>query len=82
VIAKALIKIKFISLVNLIMDRKVVTELIQGDCNPAKIREEMSRLIEDVDYRNEMLNNFDALRKELGEGGASEKVARSLLKTI
>lgn len=82
VIAKALIKIKFISLVNLIMDRKVVTELIQEDCNPDKIREEMSRLIEDVDYRNEMLNNFDALRKELGEGGASEKVAWSLLKTI
>lgn len=81
-IAKRLIKIKFISLVNLIMDREVVKELIQNDCNPRRIRMELTQILKGGDKRNEMLKDFAELKEILGGGGASKKVAQSLLKTI
>ena len=81
-IAKSLIKIKFISLVNLIMDKEIVKELIQDECNPENIHSELSKMIGDAEYRNTMKLSFEELRQRLGESGASKKVARSLLKTI
>lgn len=81
-IAKRLIKIKFISLVNLIMDREVVKELIQIDCNPIQIREEVEKIIIGGDKRQSLLNDYKEMKEILGSGGASKKVAQSLLKTI
>jgi lipid-A-disaccharide synthase len=81
-IAKSLIKINYISLVNLIMDKQIVKELIQGECNPFKIREELDLLLNDKNYRQAMLSNFEIMREKLGGQGASKKVAHSLLKTI
>ncbi len=81
-IAKRLVKIKYISLVNLIMDREVVKELIQGDCTAEKIRYELNRILPGGAARNEMEKDFSALTQILGGGGASKKVAQSLLKTI
>lgn len=81
-IAKKLIKVKYISLVNLIMDREVVKELIQKDCNPQLIRAEIERLMLDQDYRSNMEKSFDDLEEKLGGEGASRKVAQFLLKTI
>ncbi|TNE98829.1 MAG: lipid-A-disaccharide synthase [Bacteroidetes bacterium] len=80
-IARSLIKIKYISLVNLIMDNEVVKELIQDECNPKNIRQELDRLMSN-DVNHTMKEQFNDLRNKLGEGGASAKVARSLLKTI
>lgn len=82
VIAKNLIKIKYISLVNLIMDREVVVELIQNECNEKRIREELNLIIEGGSKRKAVLDSYQDLREILGGGGASKKVARSLLKTI
>ena len=81
-IAKRLIKIKYISLVNLIMDKEVVRELIQHACNPDSIRYELSLLLKGGENREKMLAEYSKMRKILGEGGASQKVAQSLLKTI
>lgn len=81
-IAKRLVKIKYISLVNLIMDRQVVTELIQFDCNPERIRAEFEQITVGGLRRSEVLENYAILHQKLGKGGASKKVARSLLKTI
>ena len=81
-IARSLIKINYISLVNLIMDQQIVRELIQGECNPFKIREELDLLLNDKNYREVMLSNFEIMREKLGGQGASKKVAHSLLKTI
>lgn len=81
-IARSLIKINYISLVNLIMDQQIVKELIQGECNPFKIREELDLLLYDKNYREVMLSNFEIMREKLGGQGASKKVAHSLLKTI
>lgn len=81
-IGKQLVDVKFISLVNLIMDREVVKELIQKDCTPEKVYAELNKLIHHADYRQRVLDDYDELQKLLGEGGASANVARSLLKTI
>lgn len=81
-IARTLIKIKYISLVNLIMDKLVVKELIQQECTASNIRQEIELLIENNSYRNEMITNYKEMRLILGQGGASKKVAQSLLKTI
>lgn len=81
-IAKRLIKIKFISLVNLIMDREVVKELIQHECNAEQIKQELMLIMEGGNKREQMLKDYEILKKTLGGGGASKKVAQSLLKTI
>lgn len=79
-IAKRLIKIKYISLVNLIMDRLVVTELIQNDCNPTRIRKELSLILEGGDKRFSMLTDYDELQRKLGGSGVSKRIAQLLLK--
>ena len=81
-IAKRLIKIKYISLVNLIMNREVVKELIQMDCTSGNIEKELKTLLIGGSKREKMLQDFNEMEKILGKGGASEKVAQSLLKTI
>lgn len=81
IIAKQLIKIKYISLVNLIMDKEVVKELIQKECNPSAIQAELEQLLVGGKKRQEMLANYQQLKSILGDGGASEKIARLLLKT-
>lgn len=74
-IAKRLIKIKYISLVNLIMDREVVTELIQEELNTQRIADELSRIINDASSRKKMLVDFAELRTKLGGEGASLRAA-------
>lgn len=81
-IAKRLVKIRFISLVNLIMDREVVKELIQHECNAESIKHELNKIIVGGSDRERMLRDYEELKNKLGSGGASKKVAQSLLKTI
>jgi len=81
-IAKRLVKIKFISLVNLIMDKEVVRELIQDDCTSETIKTELSYILEGGKNRNRILNEYQEMKKILGQGGASKKVAQLMLKTI
>lgn len=81
-IAKRLVKIDFISLVNLIMGKEIVKELIQQECNSNQIVRELDKLINDEGYRQKVLDNYDHMAEKLGGGGASKKVAQSLLKTI
>lgn len=81
-IAKRLVKIKFISLVNLIMDKEVVKELIQNECNSASIYKELKLILKHGENRENMLNEYEKMKKTLGGGGASQKVAHSMLKTI
>lgn len=80
-IAKQLIKIKYISLVNLIMDKEVVKELIQGECNPKTIAAEVDRIIVGGSKREEQLANYKLMKEILGGGGASKTIAQAVLKT-
>jgi len=61
-IAKRIITLKYISLVNLIMDEEVVTELIQGDCNTKRIREELKKIL-DAKYRQNLLQKYEVLEE-------------------
>lgn len=79
-IAKMLVKIKFISLVNLIMDKAVVKELIQEDCNFHNISNELDKLVGLEDYRSQMLANYDLLDQRMGKPGASAKTAGLIIK--
>ncbi len=79
-IARMLVDIKFISLVNLIMDDKIVTELIQEDCTAEKITSELNLIKLNSDGRNIMLTKYDALLKRVGDAGASERAAQSIVK--
>jgi lipid-A-disaccharide synthase len=78
-IARMVVSIKFISLVNLIMDKLVVKELIQEDCNLQQIGTELDLLINDADYRNTMLSNYNELDIRMGQPGASAKTADLIL---
>lgn len=73
-IARQLIKIKYISLVNLIMDKEVITELIQGDMNVKTITKELEKCL-DPDNKNKILQSFAELETKLGGAGASKNAA-------
>lgn len=77
-IARALVNIRFISLVNLIMDRKVVTELIQNDCNALRITQELGNIVQGQGRIN-MMNDYKALSEKMGTAGASERTATLIL---
>jgi lipid-A-disaccharide synthase len=81
-IARRLIKVPYISLVNLIMNREVVKELIQHECNAISITEEMQRILPGGAGRETMLKEYDRLIETLGGSGASAKTANLMLKTI
>ena len=73
-IAKRIITIKYISLVNLIMDKEVVTELIQKQFNKKRLEKELN-LILTQEKREAVFNEYYALERNLGGKGASEKTA-------
>jgi lipid-A-disaccharide synthase len=80
-IAKRIITLKYISLVNLIMDEEIVTELIQDEMNPKRLKEELSKILQ-LENRKIMLEKYDHLEKKLGGAGASEQVANLILHQI
>ncbi len=80
-IAKRIITLKFISLVNLIMDKELVVELIQKDCNPTRIKKELNKLL-DPSYRSILIEQYDQLIARLGGSGASEVTAREIIDNI
>ena len=80
-IARMLVKIKFISLVNLIMDKKVVTELIQEDCNRALLASTLSDIL-DGPSRESMLLDYNALAEVMGTPGASERTAELIIQFL
>jgi lipid-A-disaccharide synthase len=77
-IAKQLIKVKYISLVNLIMDSEIVKELIQADLSEENLKLELDKLLTS-ETRAIMLQNYDTLRKKLGGAGASKKTAELMI---
>lgn len=74
-IGRMVIKVRFISLVNLITDMLAVRELIQKDCNADRIADELDLLINNKEYRDNILENYDLLMEKMGTPGASERTA-------
>jgi len=80
-IAKRVISLKYISLVNLIMDAPVVTELIQGDLNTRNLKVELDKLL-DPAYREKLQRDYQALRERLGNEGASRRTAQAIYNSL
>ena len=81
-LARRLIRVPFISLVNLIMGREVVREMIQDDLRADRIRSELDVLLSDGDPRARMISDLRSLREKLGGPGASMRVADRLWKIL
>lgn len=80
-IGKRLVQVPFISLVNLILDREAVTELIQAEFNTKKLESTLRKLM-DGEEEKRISEAYEELRKKLGEGGASQRVAEHILKEL
>lgn len=80
-IAKRVISLKYISLVNLIMDAPVVTELIQGDLNTRNLKVELDKLL-DPAYRDKLQRDYQALRERLGNERASRRTAQTIYDSL
>ena len=81
-LAKWMIKVKFISLVNLIMDREVVKELIQGDMNEDNLVKELDQLLHNGKRQRKLLEDYEELKDKLGNVGASEKAAGIICESV
>ena len=77
-IAKRIVTLKFISLVNLIMDKEVVTELIQGDFSEKRLKSELEAIL-DGEKREQIFNDYFDLEVKLGGKGASENAAKLIV---
>lgn len=77
-IAKNLVDIKFISLVNLIMDKEVVKELIQNNLHKLSLKNELDRLLFNQEIRSRILEDYDSISEKLGGPGASNRVAEKM----
>jgi lipid-A-disaccharide synthase len=77
-LGKRLIKVPFISLVNLIFGKEIVRELIQDDLNTNNLKVEISKLLNPIN-RKQLIENYQSLRKMLGGKNASKRVAEIVL---
>lgn len=80
-IAKRIITLKFISLVNLIMDKEVVTELIQSNFNKKRLKKELEIILDEKE-RSKIFVQYYELEKILGGKGASQKTAKLIYSAI
>lgn len=80
-IAKRIITLKYISLVNLIMDQEVVTELIQNDLNTKRLKAELTKILDSYERTKFFMNYYD-LEKKLGGKGASENAAKLIFESL
>ena len=81
-IAKRIVNVEYISLVNLIMKKEVVKELIQNEFNKKNLKVELNKLLKDKIYRDKMIGELEELKKKLGGFGASKKTAELMMKYL
>jgi lipid-A-disaccharide synthase len=81
-IGKKLIKVDFISLVNLIAGRELVKELIQKHYNEAELTYQLNMILSNVHYKAEILDGYDEVRNRIGKESASLNVAYNIIESI
>jgi len=80
-IARRLVQVKYISLVNLIADKPLVRELIQDDLNPANLKSALTEILL-PEKRAELIAGYSELRHLLGDGGASQRTAQAIFRFL
>ena len=81
-LAKMMVHLPYVSLVNLVLGQKVVPELIQGRANPQSIAAEAEEILTSAGIRDRMRAGLAGLRGRLGEGGASGRAAREVAELL
>lgn len=81
-LARYMIKVPFISLVNLIAGREVVKEMIQSKAIPENVTAELNRILNDQSYRQNMLDGYDQIIQTLDTGSASENTAELMVRYL
>ena len=81
-IARKIVKIKYISLGNLIVNRLAFKEFIQQDCNAEALVDEIRDLIENNDRREQMFSEYAEIRNALGGSGAASSVAKAIIEEL
>lgn len=81
-LAKKLIRVKYISLVNLILDKPAVTELIQADLNERRLKSALSYLLHDTEQKETLQSEYTRLWELLGTGKASDNAAREIVAMV
>lgn len=79
---KKILKVKYISLVNLIADKEVVAELVADSMTVPNIRTHLEGIIEGGNNRSAMLEEYDRMLQILGPAGASEKAAEEMIRCL
>lgn len=79
---RCILKVKYISLVNLVADKEVVRELVADTMTVQNIRSELTNLLYNKVYREQMLQEYDRIIRILGPAGASEEAARQMVAKI
>jgi lipid-A-disaccharide synthase len=77
-----ILKVKYISLVNLVADKEVVRELVADTMTVANVRAELDALLNDVAYRENMLREYDRMIEILGPAGASRQAASKMIELL
>ena len=79
---KMVLKVQFVSLVNLIAGKEVVKELVAGTMTVNNVKEELSKILYDEKYRADMLQEYDRIIRILGSAGASEHAAKEMVRLL
>ena len=81
---RRLIRVKYVNLVNLMLDRMLVPELLQQDCRPERLADELARLLDDPQARRTQIEGVSEVAAWLGQGGTppSERAARVVLDIV
>lgn len=77
-----ILKVKYISLVNLVANKEVVRELVADTMTVANVRSELDALLNDANYRDTMLDEYDRMIKILGPAGASHQAASKMIELL
>ena len=81
-LARLVVRLDTISLANMILGRHIFKELLQGDCTPEHIADEVLRMTDDRAYRSRMIKDYDDMRAMLGERGSAERTAADIEQLI
>ncbi len=81
-IARFLVKIKFIGLTNLIMDKLVNKELIQKEVNKENLIAELNQLLFDKEHKKQLQQDYEQLHQKMGSAGTSENIAKDMIQVL
>ncbi len=81
-IAKKVIQVPYISLVNLILDKEAVPELIQSECRPKMINQKLEDLEQNPETRKQLSEDYETLKALLGEEGVADRIAERMIEIL